>query len=453
VAIVIHSQQPSLSVDSDHVYFAFPTGAFSYDCVSCGSQCCRGHGYAINGKRELQPQLETHSEVRFFLDPCDALATHYHVQNLAPGCFFLASDGRCSIQTQHGFAAKPGTCRFFPFNGLSRVGRYLVVVPHSQLCPLQVVSPGSSALSSHEELLQVLSASGVDDHVREVRPIALGDEALITLERDIVRLSEDLSSADDYAEFAAAQSEATARAIGSTRRNADMESVSALQRIRRTIDDVLGTGTTTADDPAIVRLLIAMTPSLRSHIVFRNPGDQVSLIDLHTLPTLLVALHSLTQLASRAGMGTVSYQTVMRVFTQSRSLLLMLSQLSSVLMWKPDKAVDLSFGGGPAFQAGYIQIARALLPHVQQRARESLGEILRPHLPGDAMQRVEFIKRVARRLDGRVARCERTRLLSRLIRSPYALIQQRFIGAVTPQVASSIAATAAGRRARLPRPT
>src|SRR5690348_9959707 len=57
--------------------------------------------------------------------------------DLTDGCWFLAGDGMCSIETRHGRAAKPSTCRLFPFNRVYRVGEVRVVDINSVLCPLQ----------------------------------------------------------------------------------------------------------------------------------------------------------------------------------------------------------------------------------------------------------------------------------------------------------------------------
>ncbi|MGH9237732.1 MAG: YkgJ family cysteine cluster protein [Vicinamibacterales bacterium] len=442
MSITIHSERPPVNIAADRVYFAFPSGVFSYDCVSCGAQCCRGHGYTINGERELQPQLATHAEVRFFLDPCDALATHYHVGNLAPGCFFLTADGRCRIQIEHGFDAKPGTCRFFPFNALARVGRHLLVVPHSQLCPLQVVTPGASACSNHDDLLRTLESYGVDDHLQELRPLALTDDAAIDLERQIVRLAERQPHGGTYAAFAAAQSEVTERVIAATGgRPADRPAhTAACEQLRRDIGDVLGTTPDPSDDPRILQLMMAMTPTLRAQMVFRKPGDGSTLVDLRTVPDFLLAINAITHLAVRAGMEQVSYQTVMRLTSNFRPLLMLLSQLHAPLMWRPEMVIDLSFGGGPPFQAAYVQIARALLLQAQQKARAPLGEILRPHLPGDRMRRIEFLKRLAKRLDGRLSRVDSVGLLNRVTHAPRATVQQLLLGALTLEAATSIAA-------------
>lgn len=428
MAIVIHSDRPPSRVNGDRVYFAFPSGALNYDCVTCGAQCCRGHGYLIHGERELQAQIQTHAEVRFFLDPCDALADHYHAQNFSPGCFFLTGDGRCRIHIERGFAAKPGTCRLFPFNGLFRVGSHVVVMPHSQLCPLEVVEPGSSLQSSHERLLHALMQYGIDAHLQQLRPASLTEDRLIDLERNIVRLSERQQRVTDYGAFAAAQMEATERAIGVVVHETDPARHALVQRLRRGIDDVLGSAHHMADDPQIVRLVIAMTPTLRAQVLFKKPGDDSSLIDLHTLPSFLVAVHRLGQLAAQAGMECVSYQTIMRLVTQNRPLLKLLSQLDTVLMWKLDEPVDLSFGGRHSFQAAYRQVAKSLLPHAQRKARSRLSEIVCNHLPGDPMERIEFVKRLAKRLDGRVSPFRDASLLNRVVRSPRATVQQLVVG-------------------------
>jgi hypothetical protein len=445
--IVIHSDRPPSQIDWERVYFAFPSGVFSYDCATCGAQCCRGHGYTVNGHRELQPQIQTHAEVRFFLDPCDALATHYHMQNFAPGCFFLTGDRRCRIQIDRGFDAKPATCRFFPFNGLFRLGTHLVVVPHSQLCPIDVVTPGTSGYSNHGALLRTLSAFGIDDHVHELRPAGLPESNLIALERAIVRLAEN-QAITSYSAFAAAQRVATETELRKTTNNDVIVSKPAVtcEQIRHNIDNVLGVSGAVSDDAEVVRLLIAMTPTLRATMVFTTPGDRPSLVDLRTLPSFLLAAHSLSQLAVKAGMERVSYQTVMRVVKDNRALLVLLSQLDSVLMWKPEVPIDLSFGGEKSFRTAFVRIAQALLPDVQRNARSSLGDLLHAHAPSDWAQRTEFIRRLAKRFDGRLVHFDRRGLLSRLTHSPRATMQQLALGSMTPETAASLMARVTSRR-------
>lgn len=45
--------QGSDPVSADHVYFTFGDGRLTYDCVRCGSKCCRGHGYHVGSGQEV----------------------------------------------------------------------------------------------------------------------------------------------------------------------------------------------------------------------------------------------------------------------------------------------------------------------------------------------------------------------------------------------------------------
>jgi len=47
--------------------------------------------------------------------------------DVSDGCWFLASDGNCSLEVEHGRAIKPSTCRLFPFNRVFKVGDVRVV--------------------------------------------------------------------------------------------------------------------------------------------------------------------------------------------------------------------------------------------------------------------------------------------------------------------------------------
>jgi hypothetical protein len=112
-----------------NVLFAFADGRWSYDCVACGAQCCRGHGYALNGARELEAQLSASTALHLFVSADKAgLFQAYQVRNLPPACFMLTKDGRCATHVTHGFAAKPETCRLFPFNQFGLLGDYLIVL-------------------------------------------------------------------------------------------------------------------------------------------------------------------------------------------------------------------------------------------------------------------------------------------------------------------------------------
>ena len=194
------------AIDPTRVYFPFGDGRFFYDCESCGAQCCRGHGYLLGTQREVLIQIQRRPSLRVFLEPCESTAAHYHVHNCAPACFFLDDRGHCQIHTSDGPAAKPETCRLFPFNFMNIVGDYLVVAPHTGLCPLQIAPSGTRHASSrHANLMAELTAGEIGGHVPAKTPLVADVDRLIALERAIVQLSERYVDTPDYAEFLAQQ--------------------------------------------------------------------------------------------------------------------------------------------------------------------------------------------------------------------------------------------------------
>jgi Fe-S-cluster containining protein len=432
-------------VPADRVYFAFASGRFDYDCRSCGAQCCRGHGYELQVGPELQAHLATAPAVRFFLDRCDAEAErHYHVRNCAPGCFFLTDEGECGIQLTHGYDAKPETCRLFPFNQLARVGEYLIVSPHTGLCPLQARPAGhESVRSAHAALLQMLTRGTVNLDVPQASPL-LGDPAkLITLERRIVELSERHLDDGDYAEFAAAQLSATADAFGPIQAASQDASHprDSLVRFTRTLYEVLGADPPKrgAQDRALVRTLVVTTPALRAQLVFRRRGKTTnaeSHIGLHHIPTALLALEAMARIARHAGMRSVTYQTLMKLFMEYHPLIATLAHLDTVMAWRPAATIDLSFPGDKTWRMRYVTVARALLPRAQRETRAPLAQVLCAHMPSEGLARVTFLKRLAQRLVGRVVPFERTApaSLGQRLSAPRATLQHLVFALANPEI-------------------
>jgi len=135
-------------------YFTFPDGALRYDCQSCGQRCCRGRGFAVGGEELVQllgrvPRLASYLRL-------GAGGSAYAV-DLTDGCWFLASDGNCQIEVDHGRPAKPSTCRLFPFNRVFTVRGTRVIDVNTTLCPVQVAD-GSGV--RHQEILDDLGAIG-----------------------------------------------------------------------------------------------------------------------------------------------------------------------------------------------------------------------------------------------------------------------------------------------------
>src|SRR5262245_25767790 len=95
--ITLRGVHPEVRLARSVVLFAFPDGKLAYDCVRCGSLCCRGHGYQLQNGEELVAQLQLRPSVRIFLSstvaPSGESTLTHHVANCTPGCYFLEENG------------------------------------------------------------------------------------------------------------------------------------------------------------------------------------------------------------------------------------------------------------------------------------------------------------------------------------------------------------------------
>ncbi|HXU68838.1 MAG TPA: YkgJ family cysteine cluster protein [Polyangia bacterium] len=138
------------------LHFAFGDGAVGYDCVACGARCCKGLGFAL-GSGELVPLLARAPRLAPFMQPMRGAV---HVLDLEDGCWALADDGRCSIETEHGHAAKPSTCRLFPVNRLVRIDGVLIVDVQLSHCPLVDARTNPRTVIRWDEIARDLEAAG-----------------------------------------------------------------------------------------------------------------------------------------------------------------------------------------------------------------------------------------------------------------------------------------------------
>lgn len=121
------------------VYFTWPDDRFAYTCAGCGA-CCKGHGIGIDVAAGQLVQLVTKRPAlaAFLRRRGDAITAF----NPRDRCWFLEDDGLCRVEREDGRAAKPASCRLFPFNRVFRVGGALVVDFNSVICPLHVSTTG-----------------------------------------------------------------------------------------------------------------------------------------------------------------------------------------------------------------------------------------------------------------------------------------------------------------------
>jgi hypothetical protein len=392
------------SIAPANVFFTFGDGRFRYDCVTCGAKCCRGHGYAVAPGKELATHARLRPELPLFLDA----TTHqgrrkYAMRNCAPGCFFLSESGRCGVQEVHGYTAKPETCRLFPFNNLRRFGRFLIVSPHPDLCPLSVVPPGDhDRLSDHQALLHGLVSQGVRAPVREVTAGIDDEEATVARERDALDATEGASGADDYLTCAKAQVHAVGLDQVATKK--------ACQRMTEMIEvssDLLGTPAASmlGEDPQLVQTMIGVTPYLRSRFVFqdKNADSSAALpIGFDQVPLSMLATYLLAESARRAGMQRVTFQTISKLSFAFDGLVRLIANLDAVLVWRRGAPIFVSQFESSDSRIAYARIVKSLMPRKQRRHPQRLGELLIEHAPRHLFERQLFVKEVAKCLAGKL---------------------------------------------------
>lgn len=189
------------------MFFTFPDRALKYDCPSCGSQCCKGKGLALEASAEVVRFARLEPRLAALVHPVNAQFAQ--VVDVTDGCWMLRPDGLCAIEVERSYAEKPHTCRLFPFNRIFTVGGERVVDFNSKICPLQDVADERTG-QSHEDLRRQIEAEGPGFFGRGEAPPPPGGEEMgwLAHEAFIRDQSEPLLGQADYATFAALQEEA-----------------------------------------------------------------------------------------------------------------------------------------------------------------------------------------------------------------------------------------------------
>ena len=139
-------------------YFTWPDRRFRYDCRGCAA-CCKGHGIGLDvaGGQLVQLLARRPAIAAFLRRRGDAITAF----NPRDRCWFLADDGLCRIEVEDGRAAKPASCRLFPFNRVFRLGSYTIVDYNSVICPLRVADDGVAHAEVADEIAQITDPSVV----------------------------------------------------------------------------------------------------------------------------------------------------------------------------------------------------------------------------------------------------------------------------------------------------
>ena len=123
-----------MNLEPANVYFTWPDRGLSYRCAGCGA-CCKGLGIGLDAAGGQLVALTTRRPALIsFLRRRGEAVTAFNPRDR---CWFLADDGMCRIEVEDGRAAKPASCRLFPFNRVFTLGDITVVDYNSVICPLR----------------------------------------------------------------------------------------------------------------------------------------------------------------------------------------------------------------------------------------------------------------------------------------------------------------------------
>jgi Fe-S-cluster containining protein len=157
-------------------YFTWPDGRLRYECRGCGA-CCKGHGIGIDVTAgQLVQLVGKRPELAAFVRRRGDAVTAFNPRDR---CWFLEDDGLCRVEVEDGRAAKPASCRLFPFNRVFHIGATMVVDYNSVICPLVAVGEGGV---SHAEILEEIGTIQDPAITGSALPT---DETLVERERGI----------------------------------------------------------------------------------------------------------------------------------------------------------------------------------------------------------------------------------------------------------------------------
>lgn len=165
----------------EHVYFTWPDRRFRYECRGCGA-CCKGHGIGLDvAGGQLVQLLARRPAIAAFLRRRGEAITAFNPRDR---CWFLADDGLCRVELEDGRAAKPASCRLFPFNRVFRIGAYTIVDYNSVLCPLTIGDGGITHAEVAAEIATIADPTVVGTPLAARDPEAEG-RAFVDTERAV----------------------------------------------------------------------------------------------------------------------------------------------------------------------------------------------------------------------------------------------------------------------------
>lgn len=352
----------------DRMYFTWPDRRFSYDCRGCGA-CCKGHGIGLDVEAgQLVQLVARRPEIAAFLRRRGDAITAFNPRDR---CWFLEDDGLCRIETEDGRAAKPASCRLFPFNRVFRLGAYTIVDFNSVICPLAVTVAGGIAHDEvHREIASITDATIVGTALPARDPIGEG-KAFVETERAIAQATFAAADAADLAAAWAAQADAAALETERASASAAFEAL-------------LGTPWR-APSAATLTAALWLTPSMRFNELYgpRQYAPRSAMAPV--VARMWLAWLGFAALGETLARRPLGLQELTTLWSEQAPLLHAASRWSEIPALKPGP-IELP-GVDP--QSFVRKLGQAFVDN--RKARRSLGELV-AGLPGDATTRVTALK-------------------------------------------------------------
>lgn len=356
--------------DLERVWFTWPDRGFSYRCEGCGA-CCKGLGIGLDvAGGQLAALVAKRPAVAAYVRRRGAALT---VFNPRDRCWFLADDGLCRIEAEDGRAAKPASCRLFPFNRIFRLGTWTVVDYNSVVCPLRVGGEGTIAHADvWAEIEDVADAAIVGTPLPAADAEREGRE-LVERERAIGAACFAAAAAGDLA--AAWTAQAGAAALDDARAAVDAASATFTGAPWR------------APTGATLAAALAVTPSLRFNELYGPRAGGVRAAAVAALPRMWLAwLGHVADGAALAGRD-LGLQELTTIWSEQAPLTGLAARWHEAPALKPGP-VEL-----PGVDPGGVvrRLGQACVDN--RKGRRPAAELLAPILAGaDVIDRVAAIK-------------------------------------------------------------
>ncbi len=346
-------------------YFTWPDNRFSYDCRGCGA-CCKGHGIGIDvaGGQLVQLVARRPELIGFLRRRGDAITAF----NPRDRCWFLADDGLCRVEVEDGRAAKPASCRLFPFNRVFRIGGATVIDFNSVICPLRVGASGER----HADVLAEIASISDPAIVGTALPArdATAEAAILV----------DGEGAISRALFAAAE---TGDAAAAWAAQADAQAFAReCDQAREAFHAILGASWAL---PREVANALWVTPSLRFNELYgpRQYAPRPAMAPV--LARMWLAWLGFAALGEQLAQRALTIQELTTVWSEQAPLLHAIARWSEVPTLKPGP-IEL-----PGVDPGNLVrgLAQAFIDN--RKGKRPLGELVAA-LPADHVQRALTLK-------------------------------------------------------------